>query len=338
MHAPHPLSPGLRVLIGGACAVIIAIGLHQMAEVANPILLSTLVTLAILPLPVWMMRKGMSRGLAITCTLLFVLLGGLGVLSLLGMSIAQLVQTLPQYESGISGLLESGRTLLLRLGVDPAKLVPADALDPERMLAFAGSFFGGLAGMLSSMLLMVFITLFLLIEIVRIQNEMDRGLIDVSKPSARFIQSTAGVSKFISITGWLGLITAVLNYGLLLALGVDFAITWAFLSFLFNYIPTLGIILSIIPPLILALLKSGWQTMLMVIVGMLVINAIVERVLAPRMMKSGLDLSPTLLILSLIFWSWVLGGAGAILAVPLTIALKKIMEYYRELEKGSPDS
>lgn len=338
MNTPHPLSPGLRILIGGACAVVIAIGLHQMADVATAALLSTLLALAILPVPIWLVRRGVPSSLALLITLLLVLLGGVGALSFVGVSVAQLIQTLPQYTAGISGMLESARTLATKLGIDPVKLIPADTLNPERIISIAGSLLGGVANMLSSMLLMVLITLFILIEILRVQQQVDKGLIDMTSPAARFIKSTAGVRKFVSITGWLGIVTAVLNYIVLVSLGVDFPATWAFLSFLFNYIPGFGFILSMFPPLVLALLESGWKSMLMVLLGMLVVNVLVERVLSPRMMKSGLDLSPMLLILSLLFWTWVLGGAGAILAVPLTITIKELITYYRGLERGTPDA
>jgi predicted PurR-regulated permease PerM len=134
------------------------------------------------------------------------------------------------------------------------------------------------------------------------------------------------VAKYIAITGWNGLINAAANFLLLLVLGIDFALTWAFISFLFNFIPNIGIIMAVIPPAVIALLAHGWVRALLVIVGYVILNFIAENVIKPRTMKARLDISPLLTILSVIFWSWVLGVPGTILAVPLTIVLQKLVK------------
>jgi len=134
------------------------------------------------------------------------------------------------------------------------------------------------------------------------------------------------IRKYISISAFTGLLTAIGNLILLLIMGVDFPVLWAFLSFLFSFIPSIGFILSVLPPAILAFLDLGLSESIIVLVGFILINAIIENVLKPRVMGEELNLSLSIILISLIVWAWILGAIGAILAIPLTISAMKTWE------------
>jgi AI-2 transport protein TqsA len=85
-----------------------------------------------------------------------------------------------------------------------------------------------------------------------------------------------------------------------------------------------------IPPFVLALLEFGWTKAIIVVVGYIVINNIVDVVVKPKLMKQGLDISILLIFLSLMFWTWVLGTLGTILAVPLTLLIKRVLIEFSE--------
>ncbi len=131
------------------------------------------------------------------------------------------------------------------------------------------------------------------------------------------------VRTYVGATALTGLVTAVLNTILLLILGVDFALTWGVLSFLFGFVPNIGFILSLAPPALLALVQFSWQRAVAVVIGYFVINFVAENVLKPRLIRSGIDMSLLEIFISLIFWNFVLGPIGAILSVPLTAVVKK---------------
>jgi hypothetical protein len=122
----------------------------------------------------------------------------------------------------------------------------------------------------------------------------------------------------------LGLIAAVLDYALLTVLGVDYALLWGVLSFLLSFVPNIGFTLSLIPPTLLALVESGWQEALIVFVGYQVINNVLDNVIGPRFVGREMKISALLSFLSVIFWAWVLGPTGAILAVPLTVLIRDL--------------
>jgi AI-2 transport protein TqsA len=100
---------------------------------------------------------------------------------------------------------------------------------------------------------------------------------------------------------------------------------WGLLAFLTNYIPNIGFVIGLIPPAVLALLDSGAAEMVAVIVIYCVINLILQSVIQPKVVGDTVGLSTTLTFLSLVFWAWVLGPVGAILAVPMTLLVRAFL-------------
>jgi AI-2 transport protein TqsA len=117
---------------------------------------------------------------------------------------------------------------------------------------------------------------------------------------------------------------------LLLALGVDFPLMWGILTFFLSFIPWIGLPLAVAPAVVLALAEHGIERALLVIAGVLVINVLAENALSPMLMGRGLSLSPTVLFIGFVFWAWLLGGPGALLAAPLTIFLVLMLATFPE--------
>jgi len=129
----------------------------------------------------------------------------------------------------------------------------------------------------------------------------------------------------VAITAKTGAINALLNLGLLLACGVDTPVLWCFVYFLLNFIPTLGFMIALVPPTFLTLLMFGWRRALLVAGGLILTNLIVDNVVKPILMKDTVDVSFLEVTLSLVVWAFLLGLTGAILAIPLTLALRKLI-------------
>ncbi|HEX8829561.1 MAG TPA: AI-2E family transporter, partial [Longimicrobium sp.] len=102
------------------------------------------------------------------------------------------------------------------------------------------------------------------------------------------------------------------------------ALLWGVLSFLLSFVPNIGFTLSVIPPLLLALLEGGWVRALIVFAGYQVINTVIDNIIGPRFVGRQMQISALLSFLSVIFWTWVLGPTGAILAVPLTVLVRDL--------------
>jgi AI-2 transport protein TqsA len=97
------------------------------------------------------------------------------------------------------------------------------------------------------------------------------------------------------------------------------------LSFITNYIPNVGFIIGVIPPALLALLTGGPKLMVIVIIVYCAINVVVQSIIQPRFIGDAVGLSVTLTFVALVFWAWLLGPLGAILAIPLTLMCKAVL-------------
>ena len=97
------------------------------------------------------------------------------------------------------------------------------------------------------------------------------------------------------------------------------------LAFVTNFIPNIGFVIGVIPPAIIGLLEGGPTLMIGVIVVYSVINVVIQSVIQPRYVGDAVGLSPTITLLSLIFWAWALGAIGALLAVPFSLFMRAIL-------------
>ena len=103
------------------------------------------------------------------------------------------------------------------------------------------------------------------------------------------------------------------------------ALVWGALSLITNYIPNIGFVLGLVPPALLAFFEGGWELSVWVVLVYAVINVVIQAVIQPKFVGDAVGLSTTLTFLSLIFWGWVLGPLGALLAVPMTLLVKSLL-------------
>ena len=129
----------------------------------------------------------------------------------------------------------------------------------------------------------------------------------------------------MGVSASFGLVVAVIDGVALYLLDVPGAFVWAVLAFVTNFIPNIGFIIGVIPPALIALLDSGPGLMVTVIVVYSVINFVIQSIIQPRVVGDSVGLSPTLTFLSLVFWTWVIGPVGALLAVPFSLLTKALL-------------
>jgi AI-2 transport protein TqsA len=306
-----------RLVLSTAALVIIAAGIRVAAPLLNSILLSLLLVVAIVPAFDYLRRRGVSKGLAAALTTLLLAVVVMALLGFLGVAGSRLVRVLPTYQDRAEALQQGLSSWLIARGIEPERVVSLDLVNPGRLLRLAAGFLSQVAKLLSQTLLLLLIVAFILAE---------RGLHGrVLQPGATATFVARDVRQYLLITAATGVGFAVLVYILMRAVGTDLALVWAVLAFVMNFVPNIGIILSLVPPVILTLLEFGWQRTLVVLAGFIVLNFIVDNLIKPRFMQSGLDVPPLLGLLSLVVWSYLLGPPGALLAIPLTIAVRRVL-------------
>jgi predicted PurR-regulated permease PerM len=333
------MKPMIQYLLGAAAVVIIIAGLKLGAGLINQILLAFLLTMCITPLPDWLNRKGVPKGLSIAISLFVILVGGFLITLLLANSIASIIESLPVYEEKLSSLYKDLEEFAAANNLNISELLHKVNLSPDKLLAFSGKLLTGLTNTISSSFIIAMLIAFMVIELISYSVGMRKGKREESFLLKWLTGMGGNLRKYVNITALTGVITAVLNFFFLLIMGVDFPFLWAFLSFLMNFIPNIGFIISVIPPALIALLMlGGWQA-LVVFIGFWFINAIVENVIRPIFMKEGLNISLLTTFLSLLIWGWILGATGAVLGVPLTMVVMKIYQDIHDHEKlANPSS
>ena len=134
------------------------------------------------------------------------------------------------------------------------------------------------------------------------------------------------IRKYVVIKGSASFATGILSYMVLFIVGVDFAALWGMLIFLLNFIPTIGSILAVIPPILLSLVQfEGLAKFLIVLSSLISIQVLIGNVLEPRLAGRSLNLSPLVILLSLVFWGKIWGIVGMFLCVPLTVMLNIVL-------------
>ncbi len=306
-----------------AYLVIVAAGMKMSAPILNIILLAILLAVSIMPLIIWMMEKGLPKALSLTITLLVLVLTTLFIGSVLSVAVAGIADKVPQYKDQLTALSESVVNFLSGLGINATQVLSSQEIQPEKVMGLAKDFLAGIISTFSNFSLVFLLIIFLLIDITGLRYRLHKSGEAISPMHQKASELAAEIRKYVSISAFTGFLTAIGNLILLLILGVDFAVLWAFLSFLFSFIPNIGFILSVIPPAFIALGDSGLTTALIVIIGFIIINGIVENIIKPKYMGGELDMSLFVIFLSLVIWTWILGAMGAILAIPLTISFMK---------------
>ena len=301
--------------------VIIAAGLHAIASTANLVLLSILLATTVTPIPDYLGRRGMNRGHAVLLTIAGVMACGLLLLSALAASLAGISEKLPTYQAALTGLVDQAGELLRSRGITTHESLRPDT---DRIMGIVGNLVRGSLGALGYGFLLLILLILILIEMPMFR----KGDAPPDSLNERLDDVAISVRRFIGLTGLIGGIQSAVNLVAMLLLGTDFPVVWAVLFFFLNFVP-FGFLLGLIPPLAVTLLESGPGHAGILFAVLFVANLISDNVVKPKVMGEGLGLSPALIVISLMVWAYILGAMGAILAVPLTIAIVRIYPLFR---------
>lgn len=318
-----PVLFGVLVLAG---LVIIGVGLRSTASIVAPVFLVVTLVITVAPLRVWLLRRGVPSVIATIASLLAIYALIFVILGSVVWSVARLVDKLPDYAAAFNQILDSLLSLADRFGYGTDQLRSlASSLQLSSLAAPAQALLSALTGGVSLLALIIAVVLFLAFDAATMSDRLD--VIAETRPHiAAGLQSFAGrVRKYWIVTTIFGLIVAVLDVVSLLVIGVPLALTWGVLAFVTNYIPNIGFVLGVIPPALIALLDGGAGSALAVVIVYTVINIVIQTIIQPRFTGDAVGISGTVAFISLIFWAYLLGGLGALLAVPATLFLKSTL-------------
>ena len=323
--ATHTESSILRPLLGIGATILILAGMWAGASVVNLVLMAGLLTLLCVPLLHWLRAKGLSSWLAITLIILGVLLGAVLIIGLIGISAAQVVAKIPEYEQALADNSDEIARALQARGLDPAAFASTLHSVAGWLFGLIAGVAGNLAGLLVNGAFVLLIFGYMLADSDNLGARL-RRFVPADSPlyvSAR--ASTSSVGTYMLILTAINFTIAVLDVIFLTFLGIPHALLWGVLAFVFGYVPYIGYWVSILPPLILGFIQGGLVGALIIILGYWFINGMLSTVVAPRFFGQGLNLSPVLALVAVLFWGALLGPVGSIVGVPMTAMIKSIV-------------
>jgi predicted PurR-regulated permease PerM len=324
------LTPLGRLLLTLASAIAILAGMRAAAPVIGPVFIALLITVAWSPASIRLRGRGWHPTVAALTGIVIGVIAVALFVALVGTSLLQLKEKLPEYQPRVAAIQQAIVAWLATYNIDSSRLFSSETLQPGALVGYALQFVRRLTETAGNMAILVLLMAFMMIEAVRYPEKLRDALASSSTAVERANRFGAGLRSYIVINSIFGLIAAVANTALLLALGVDFAVLWGVVSFLLSFVPNVGFVIALVPPALLALVQFGFARAAMVVVGYLVINFLVDTVIKPRFVGESLDLTPIVVVISLIFWGWLLGPIGALIGVPLSIAAKFLFESFDE--------
>jgi len=303
------------LVVAAACLV-----LRAAQAVILPLIIAWLLSYLLGPVVTFMTRRRVPTSVAVTLVLLILLgicyLGGLFLHS----RAMAFVQAYPAYQERVTALL---RTATQRWDL------PYDPLEGINWWSKLGEYLAVTArpvvSFTSKLVLVIFYLVFLLLGKPYFKAKLQHAF---NSARADHIANMLGaiskqIGTYLSLQLLISLATGVIVWLGLSWVGVDFAITWGALAFFLNFIPNVGSILASIPPILVALVQfpSLWPAVGTAVM-LLTIQMTIGNVISPKVMGERLNLSPVVVLISLVFWGWLWGIVGALLSVPIASAIK----------------
>jgi AI-2 transport protein TqsA len=324
---PVPVLPrGLLVLLGAAASVIVVAGLKSISELVAPAFLALVLTIGVHPMRGWLVRRRLP-GWAATIVMIvtvYAILFGLAVS--LVVALARFATLLPTYQEDLARLVADATTWLNGLGVGSAQITAVEkAFDPGQLVGLFSSLLGSLLGVLSDLFFIITLLLFLAFDATWFPGSLTAAEQSRGGLVSALASFAVGTRRYLIVSTVFGAIVAVLDFGLLYLLAIPVPLLWGLLAFITNYIPNIGFVIGVVPPAILGLLEGGPRGLLEVVIGYSLLNVVIQSVIQPKFVGDAVGLSTSLTFLSLVFWTWVLGPLGALLAIPLSLLTKALL-------------
>lgn len=316
-----------------ASIIIIIAGLRAAASIVTQLLLIAFLVIILSPIYYWMVKWRVPRSLSLILLVLILTVGILGGAIFLAQSFIQLARLLPGYHSkmleGIAGI--SAR--LTQFGVEIPPALFDDMINGQNMTMAAGVLLQTTQGFLARGLIIVLITAFCLYELPRLPELRKRSWI-TEAVWEKMVYVTHEVRYYMGIKTVVSLATGACVYFGFSLLNVDSPLLLGLLAFLLNYIPAVGPVIAAVPGILLALIKFGPERAIAAIVVYLIVNVVFGGVIEPKLMGKSFSISPVTILISMVFWGFVLGPIGMMLSVPLTMGMRVMFDSLHELSSA----
>jgi AI-2 transport protein TqsA len=332
-EAPSTKKDPLGALSGASSlaaiiATTVAIGLllfitHWAAPLLAPLGLGAMIAALASPLFGRFVGKGRSPTVAMVITVGVVVLIGGALVAFSIYSSHQLTQSLALYATQISAQYPKVAEALAAIGVPGAM---ADLISPEAMVSLLESVASAVGEVGGNLAVAVVLAALLLLDAPRIARLTGSGIGSQNPIFREYPAVAQSAITYFVIRIRVNLLTAGGLLVVMLLLGVDDAFLWAVGTFFLSFVPYVGLVIALIPPVILAFAESGPAAALIIIIAGAILNVVAENVLEPSMTGKALKLSTWLVFVMFFFTVWLIGPVGSLLAMPITVLLVLVLQ------------
>jgi len=329
------------VLLLLASLVVVIAGLKAAQGFFVPMLLAFFIATVSFPITNWLRNHRVPRAVAVLLTVLvdFAFLTGVVLLAIAVMGDLQekwhseyynlTKMRVEQGAAAISSKLDSwgvedaGAQLNETVNQNLARLRDVDFM---QVWSFGTDVVGRVVSFLGTSLVVIILTIFMLTEARMFGRRMD-AVCEARGPNIqRMVSALKDTQRYLGIKTVISLVTGVLAGTLCWAAGLDFYPLWGIVAFALNYIPVVGSFIAGVAPTVLALLVKTPADAVVVMFGFFLINTFLGNFVEPMLMGRRFGLSTLVVLLSVMFWGWLWGPIGMLLAVPLTMMVKVILD------------
>lgn len=313
--------------------------LKEFSVLAIPLCLGIILGLIFAPLLIYL-RKKISISISLIIIVILFVIFSVVFSSLMISSLYSISNNYSKYQENILSIIHSftyNNTFL-----NPDILIDFQeqlfGYLQQNILSYSRYLLGFSLTFVSQYIMVLFTMVFVLIErslfYVKIDSYYNNDIHSSERLSKLLFDINAQVSRFILLKTLISLSTAVVIYIGFGFIGVDFKFVWALLTFLFNFIPTVGSIIISSLSIIFAFVQfyPDIPPIFFVILLTIITQMIVGNLLDPKIMGDNLNLSPLVIWLFLIYWGWVWGAVGALLAIPIAVIVRVVCEFVPSLK------
>jgi predicted PurR-regulated permease PerM len=306
-------TPVSTVILTVAGSVIVLAAMKSTSSIIAPVLLAFFLMMIFRPLMAALERRRVPRGVTIPLSIVLVY----SVIIFLGacvyLAMARFAIIVTENAGKFNELVRWVGGVAQQFGIDPTNVQQIfTIISPARLVNLA------------STVLSAALVFFMALDAADFSARL--AMVVRLRPATAKALTNLGVStrSYFAVAATFGAIVAILDWILLAVLGVPYAWLWALLAFVTNFIPNIGFVLGLIPPALVAWLVIDWQTAVIIAIGYCVLNVVVQTLIQPKVVGDRVQLNTTLTFLALIIWTFLLGGLGAILAIPMTLLIRAL--------------
>lgn len=321
-----PASRVFSVFLFLSVALILGWILVAFKFIFLPMLLALFATFLLSPPVEWLHRRGLPRPLGIVLTLVAAMALCFLAASYISASFEAFVKGFPKYEERIEELVAQAKAISENFPFITADRVKG-ALRSISLSGLVGGTLNSFFTILGYTSVTLIFLLYFLPAFPTAAGKIKRAFPDKRGPLlcqaltsiGRQVQSYIWAKTFTSLITGLGVTIPCLLFG------VDFAVTWGVFAALLNFVPTIGAVLSVIPPVLVCALQpdlGGVATVLWLAGVLVIMMALTGNVMEPMILGQSVNLSPTASLLALFLWGFLWGTVGMLIAVPAMAMVK----------------